>query len=28
MNVFHTDIVMRDSIDEIRLSSFIKSLNY
>jgi LPPG:FO 2-phospho-L-lactate transferase len=28
MNVFHTDIVMRDLIDEIRLSSFIKSLNY
>lgn len=28
MNVFHTDIVMRDSIDEIRLSSFIKSLKY
>jgi LPPG:FO 2-phospho-L-lactate transferase len=27
MNVFHTDIVMRDSTDEIRLSSFIKSLN-
>ncbi len=28
MNVFHTDIVMRDLIDEKRLSSFIKSLNY
>lgn len=28
MKVFHTDIVMRDSIDEIRLASFIKSLNY
>lgn len=28
MNVFHTDIVMRDSNDERRLSSFIKSLNY
>lgn len=28
MNVFHTDIVMRDLIDEIRLSFFIKSLNY
>ena len=28
MNVFHTDIVMRDLVDEKRLSSFIKSLNY
>ena len=28
MNVFHTYIVMRDLIDEKRLSSFIKSLNY
>ena len=28
MNVYHTDIIMRGSIDEIRLSSFIKSLNY
>jgi LPPG:FO 2-phospho-L-lactate transferase len=28
MNVFHTDIVMRDLIDEKRLSSFIKSLDY